>query len=148
MRETMIENGIEYIKCGDYYLPNLTVPSEHYQIGIFGKRHERYIKEHHKSYYTALFMTGKLFEYLAEVDKQAQAEYDLLISALAKKRVEEKGNHTFKQKICVMCGKSFWPSNGQEVLCSKECKAKNRREKQLAYYHENKDKWQKRSIAI
>ncbi len=86
MRETMIENGIEYIKCGDYYLPNLTVPSEHYQIGIFGKRHERYIKEHHKSYYTALFMTGKLFEYLAEVDKQAQAEYDLLIPALAKKQ--------------------------------------------------------------
>lgn len=43
MKERFIENGIEYIKCGDYYLPNLTVPSEQHQIGIFGKRHESYI---------------------------------------------------------------------------------------------------------
>lgn len=77
-----------------------------------------------------------------ECKKTAKAE------RIAKKRFEEKGNHTFRQKNCVMCGKPFWPSNGQEVLCSKECKTKNRREKQLAYYHENKDKWQKRSIAI
>ena len=84
MKERFIENGIEYIKCGDYYLPNLTVPSEQHQIGIFGKRHESYIKANHKAYYTTLFMTGKLFEYLAEVDKQAQAEYDILIPALAK----------------------------------------------------------------
>ena len=84
MKERFIENGIEYIKCGDYYLLNLTVPSEQHQIGSFGKRHESYIKANHKAYYTTLFMTGKLFEYLAEVDKQAQAEYDILIPALAK----------------------------------------------------------------
>ncbi len=84
MKERFIENGIEYIKCGDYYLPNLTVPSEQHQIGSFGKRHEKYIKANYKAYYTTLFMTGKLFEYLAEVDREAQAEYDILIPALAK----------------------------------------------------------------
>ncbi len=83
MRETMIENGIAYTKCGDYYLPDFERPMQTDAIGRFGKRHERYIKEHHKPYYTALFMTGRLFEYLAGVDRQAQSEYDILIPALA-----------------------------------------------------------------
>ena len=33
-----------------------------------------------------------------------------------KKRYAEKGEHTFRQKVCKICGKPFWPSNGQEVL--------------------------------
>ena len=55
---------------------------------------------------------------------------------------DEKGNHTFRQKVCKICGKPFWPSNGQEVLCSEECKATNRRQKQLAYYHRKYTPWQ------
>ena len=64
-----------------------------------------------------------------------------------KKRYAEKGNHTFRQKVCKICGKPFWPSNGQEVLCSEECKAINRRQKQLAYYH-RKQSGQKAGEAI
>ena len=50
-------------------------------------------------------------------------------------------------KVCKICGKPFWPSNGQEVLCSEECKAINRRQKQLAYYH-RKQSEQKAGEAI
>ena len=31
----------------------------------------------------------------------------------------EKGNHTFRQKVCKICGKPFWPSNGQEEQLEK-----------------------------
>ena len=86
MKEKVIENGIEYVNCGDYYLPNLTVPEWQYQIGIFGKRHKSYIKQHHKAFYTTLFMTGKLFEYLAEIDRQAKDEYDRLLPLFAKRQ--------------------------------------------------------------
>ena len=64
-----------------------------------------------------------------------------------KKRYAEKGEHTFRQKVCKICGKPFWPSNGQEVLCSEECKTINRRQKQLAYYH-RKQSGQKAGEAI
>ena len=64
-----------------------------------------------------------------------------------KKRFAEKGEHTFRQKVCKICGKPFWPSNGQEVLCSEECKTINRRQKQLAYYH-RKQSEQKAGEAI
>ena len=64
-----------------------------------------------------------------------------------KKRYAEKGEHTFRQKVCKICGKPFWPSNGQEVLCSEECKTINRNQRQLAYYH-RKQSEQKAGEAI
>lgn len=52
-----------------------------------------------------------------------------------------------RQKVCKICGKPFWPSNGQEVLCSEECKTINRNQRQLAYYH-RKQSGQKAREAI
>ena len=34
MKEKIIENGIEYVKSGDYYIPNLKAPEGTYNIGI------------------------------------------------------------------------------------------------------------------
>ena len=48
--------------------------------------------------------------------------------------------YTFNQKECQICGKKFWPSNGREVLCAAECKAENRRKKQLEYYYKKQEK--------
>ena len=33
MKERFIENGIEYVRCGDYYIPNLKAPEGNYNIG-------------------------------------------------------------------------------------------------------------------
>lgn len=37
MKERFIENGIEYVKKGDYYIPNLKVPECKYEIGKYGR---------------------------------------------------------------------------------------------------------------
>ena len=67
------QNGLDYTLCGDYYLPNLLPPqTEEKEIGIWGLRHLRYIKQHKKVRYTNLLTTGKLNEYLAEIDIRAQ----------------------------------------------------------------------------
>ena len=40
MKENFIENGIEYVSNGDYYIPNLTVPDEKvYKTGKYGRMH-------------------------------------------------------------------------------------------------------------
>ena len=40
------ENGIEYVRNGDYYIPNLTVPDDMvYNIGKYGRLHAKFIKE-------------------------------------------------------------------------------------------------------
>ena len=70
MKSIFEQNGGTYTKVGDYYIPNITVPDKNkYNIGKYGNLRKIFLKEHHKSYYTALFMEGKLFEHLAEIDE-------------------------------------------------------------------------------
>ena len=49
MKEKFIKNGIEYVRQGDYYIPNLIVPDEaEYQIGKYGNLRRTFLKEHNK----------------------------------------------------------------------------------------------------
>lgn len=86
MKERFIENGIEYVKVGDYYMPNLTIPQKRYNIGKYGNLHKQFIKEHHKAFYSLLLVNGTLFEYLEKVDTKAKNEADKLIAELAIKQ--------------------------------------------------------------
>ena len=70
MKSIFEQNGGTYTKVGDYYIPNITVPdTKKYNIGKYGNLRKTFLKKHHKSYYTILFMEGKLFEHLAEIDE-------------------------------------------------------------------------------
>ena len=99
-------------------------------IGLYSGEEDRLWTSFYESYYPN---SSKHIFCCTECKEKAKAE------RIAKRRFEEKGNHLFKQRNCILCGTPFWPSNGQERLCSPECKAQNRREKQLAYYHRKKE---------
>lgn len=83
MKERFIENGIEYVKVGDYYIPNLTVSQKRYNIGKYGSLYKKFIKEHHNAFYSLLLTNGTLLEYLEKVDIKAKNEVDGLIAELA-----------------------------------------------------------------
>lgn len=74
--------GGTYRQEGDYLLPNLAVP-ELAPIGIWGRRHLRYIKAHRKAIYTGLLLGGKLKDYLAEADRQAEEMFSQLVNQIA-----------------------------------------------------------------
>ena len=79
-------NKITYTKQGDYLLPNLKLPEQpKVEIGIWGKRHLRYIKQHHKIRYTNLLTSCKLTAYLADIDDQAEEMFFRLVKQLAEK---------------------------------------------------------------
>ena len=78
--------GISYTLQGDYYLPDLKLPKQpKVEIGIWGKRHLRYIKQHHKIRYTNLLTSCKLTAYLADIDEQAEDMFFRLVKQLAEK---------------------------------------------------------------
>ena len=80
------KNGFWYELQGDYYLPCLKLPEEEaVHIGIWGQRHRRYLKEHHKALYTSLPIRGKLNGYLANIDQQAEEMFFRLVKQLAEK---------------------------------------------------------------
>ena len=74
MAKTIFEEmGGTYTQVGDYLLPNLELPEEEQQtIGVWGQRHWRYLKEHHRATYATLLTNGKLNSYLADIDRQAE----------------------------------------------------------------------------
>ena len=73
------EMGGTYEMRDDYFIPCLTLPTEKEQpIGLFGQRHLRYLKEHHRITYTNLLTSGKLNAYLADIDRQAQECFETL----------------------------------------------------------------------
>ena len=88
MKKTMFEQmGGTYTKVGDYYLPNLIPAAEEAEIGVWGQRHLRYIKQHHKVRYTNLLTSGKLNGYLSDIDKQAEDMFSGLIKQWQNVRV-------------------------------------------------------------
>ena len=80
------KTGISYTLHGDYYLPDLALPAEEERpIGIWGQRHLRYIQQHQKGLYTGLALSGKLNEYLANLNEQAEDMFLRLIDEMAEK---------------------------------------------------------------
>ena len=86
------KTGIDYTLQGDYYLPDLTVPTEKEQpIGIWGQRHLRYLRQHKRLLYTNLLTTCKLNGYLADIDRQAEEMFSRLVKQMAEREgVTEK----------------------------------------------------------
>lgn len=80
MEKTVFEQmGGTYNQQGDYLIPCLALPDEQEQsLGLFGQRHLRYLKEHHKVIYYNLLTSGKLNSYLAEINEQAEKRYELI----------------------------------------------------------------------
>ena len=80
------KNGLWYELQGDYYIPCLTLPEEESKtIGIWGQRHLRYIRKHKVSLYAELLTIGKLNDYLADLNEQAEALFSQLVKQLSEK---------------------------------------------------------------
>ena len=76
---------LTYTKVGDYYIPDLVLDDDtEYEIGVYGRMRERFLKEHHSGTYTSLILTGRLWKHLAEIDAICHKRMDVLISAMAK----------------------------------------------------------------
>lgn len=73
--------GLQYELVGDYYLIAGEDEPESRPIGIWGQRHLRYLKQHRKALYSELLTTGKLNDYLADLNEQAEALFSWLLSS-------------------------------------------------------------------
>lgn len=86
MKKSLFEQmGGTYTQQGDYVLPNLILPAENQPIGIWGQRHARHLKQHHKILYYNLLTSGKLNAHLAEIDRQAEDMFFRLVKQTAER---------------------------------------------------------------
>ena len=80
----MKTNNITYRRVGDYNIPNLILPPEEANItlGKWGMLHKDYLLRQKKVLFTALLAEGKLWQYLADIDTQAQQMFDTLVEQM------------------------------------------------------------------
>ena len=81
MKSTYETMGGKYRQDGDYLLPNFEVP-EYPQVGVWGERRRKYMREHQKARYTAMMLSDTLNAHLEEVDRSATEMFDRLIEQL------------------------------------------------------------------
>ena len=76
---------ITYTKHGDYYYPDLVLPSQPTgDIGRFGRMRKKYLEEHQPDTFSLMLMENALTQHLMEIDRQANEQIDLITSQLAK----------------------------------------------------------------
>ena len=88
MAKTIFEEmGGTYTQVGDYYPPDLKLPEEEKRanIGVWGMRHKRFLRENHRVLYVNLITSGKLVTYLDDIEQQATAMFLRLVKELAEK---------------------------------------------------------------
>ena len=85
MKKTIFEEmGGTYVRCGDYFIPCLTLLEEEEPrfVGVWGQKHLQYLKEYRRTVYLDLMMSGRLNSYLADIEEQAQERFERLIEQM------------------------------------------------------------------
>ena len=120
MKKTIFEEmGGTYIRHGDYLIPCLTLPEEEQRfIGVWGQRHLRYLKEYSRSVYLNLLTSGRLNDYLADIEEQVQKRFERIVEQMAESEGITEQLKATDQVAWVVEMNNIW-SRAREVVNAK-----------------------------
>ena len=85
MKSYFEEHDGTYTQVGDYLLPDLVMdPQPEGEIGVWGWRRKRYLKEHRKGTYNAMLLNGTLTRHLIDTNAAAMDMLESLVKQMAK----------------------------------------------------------------
>ena len=74
---------LEYIKCGDYMIPNLKANEEPEEpLTKYGQVRRHFLKDHRSGIYAGLMLEGRLKEHCLIIQEQANERFDLLVAQM------------------------------------------------------------------
>ena len=76
--------GLQYELVGDYYLLAGDDPEQPH-IGVWGERHYHHLRKANRVLFSQLTISGKMNDYLADIDKQAEKMFSQLVKQLAER---------------------------------------------------------------
>ena len=77
--------GLKYELCGDYYIIAGEDEPEREPIGIWGQRHLKHIQKHCKPFYDKMLTERTLYDYLLQLDRDAEDTFNRLVKQMAKR---------------------------------------------------------------
>ncbi len=73
---------LNYIRCGDYYIPDIRLPDETRPVGRFGRRRRECLRERRPIRFDDLCLTGGLWTYPADLNERAQSRLEVIIKQM------------------------------------------------------------------
>ena len=73
---------MQYIRVGDYSIPDLELPQESRPTGRWGRMRREYLRKHKPIQYNCLLLSGELWTYLADLNEQAQEQLERIIQQM------------------------------------------------------------------
>ena len=113
---TDVQTGLQYELQGDFYLIAGEDDARCPPVGIWGRRHLRWLKQNRRVTYTNLLTTGRLYDYLLNIDTQANEQFELLIRQMAKAEGVTEQMKAEKQMEWVRRMNSI-KIRAEEILC-------------------------------
>ena len=75
--------NIAYTRCGDYYIPDLTISeTESKPLGKYGRMRKNYLREHRQVLWNSIILSGTLYPHLKEIDETANRRMEQLMIEL------------------------------------------------------------------
>ena len=80
-----MNTNITYTRCGDYYIPNLTISeTESKPLGKYGRMRKNYLREHRQVLWNTMILSERLYAHLREIDDTANRRMEQLMPELMK----------------------------------------------------------------
>ena len=81
MQSTFEKLGGTYKQVGDYLLPDVEVP-ESPNVGVWGIRRHKYLRDHKRVLYAGMLLDGRLNAHLEEIDQSATEMFERLVEQM------------------------------------------------------------------
>ena len=79
-----MSSNLNYTQTGDYLLPNLTLHQPKNPLGKYGRLRRTYLMNHRPVLYHTMLLNGSLYPHLMEVEQNAAAMKEHLMTELLK----------------------------------------------------------------
>lgn len=104
--ERMNQMKITYREVNGYLIPNIKLPPEeaNVRLGKWGMMYKSHLEKNKNVFFNTLLIKGKLYQHCAEVEKQANEMFELLIEQMKKaegvtEQLKEENQMEWVQKM-------------------------------------------------
>ena len=75
---------LNFIKCGDYYVPDIKLKETNIRLGKWGRMRKEYLRLAHPILFSDMVLSETLYEHCAEIEEAAKKRLEIIIPQLAK----------------------------------------------------------------
>ena len=81
-----MEQNLTYIKCGDYFIPNIRLKhTDERLIGKYGRMRRTFLEEHNPFLFNDMVLTETLFPHLWEIQQTCEKRIEQIMTDLLEK---------------------------------------------------------------